>query len=455
MKQIIFYFLFVGFSIGILAQKRYDANWQSLDSRPIPNWYEDAKFGIFLHWGVYSVPAWAPNEGSVYNRYAEWYWHRINPEDESGEAFRRHHLKMYGAGFKYQDFVSDFKAELFNPDQWAEIIKKSGARYVVLTSKHHEGFTLWPSAQSVNWNSVDVGPHRDICAELSGAMRARKLHMGFYYSLYEWNHPIYKSDIEKYVDEHMIPQLKDLTLRYNPDVIWTDGEWEHPSETWKSEAFLAWLYNESPVRDQVVVNDRWGNETRSKHGGFYTTEYNLIHDSNSKDHQFNHAWEECRGIGGSFGYNRNEQLEDYSSAKELIHVLIETVSRGGNLLLNVGPTADGRIPVIMQQRLAEIGSWLEVNGEAIYGSRQWENAPQKMSDVFFTCKGDDLYVIVNKWEDKPIVVENISEVKNVQLLGYNQNIRFHKKNNKLTIYPPALDLAKIPCEHAWVYKISN
>ena len=455
MKQVVFYFLFAMLSIGAFAQKTYDANWKSLDSRPTPEWYQDAKFGIFIHWGLYSVPAWAPNEGDVYTRYAEWYWHRINPEDKDGEAFRKHHLDMYGPKFKYQDFVSGFKAEMFNPNQWAELFKNAGAKYVVLTSKHHEGFTLWPSAQSVNWNSVDVGPHRDICAELTDAVRATDLHMGFYYSLYEWNHPLYKNNVEQYVDEHMIPQLKDLTMRYKPDVIWTDGEWEHPSKTWKSEEFLAWLYNESPSREKVVVNDRWGKETRSKHGGFYTTEYDLIHESDSKDHKFTHAWEECRGIAGSFGYNRNENLEDYSTAKELIHVLIEKVARGGNLLLNVGPTADGRIPVIMQQRLAEIGSWLNVNGEAIYGTRLWDDAPQSTSKIFYTRKGSDLYVILPEWNQKPITISGLTAVKNVQLLGSDKSIKYQQKKSKLTINPPTLDINTMPCEHAWVYKIKN
>lgn len=173
----------------------------------------------------------------------------------------------------------------------------------------------------------------------------------------------------------MIPQMKDLVNRYKPDVVWTDGEWDHPSETWKSTEFLAWLYNDSPVKDYVVVNDRWGKETRSKHGGIYTTEYDLVHDQTSVGQKINHPWEECRGIGGSFGYNRNENLADYSTSQELINILIDKVARGGNLLLNIGPTADGRIPVIMQQRLKDMGDWLRVNGDAIYGTRAWAKAP--------------------------------------------------------------------------------
>jgi alpha-L-fucosidase len=444
-------------SATMFAQNRYEATWESLDKRPVPEWFEDAKFGIFIHWGLYSVPAWAPNNGDVYSRYAEWYWHRIDPADKDGEAFRTYHREMYGDKFHYQDFVSGFKAEMFNPDQWVEIFKNSGAKYVVLTSKHHEGFALWQSGQSVNWNSVDAGPHRDICGELADAVRKQGLHMGFYYSLYEWNHPLYHSDVDRYVSEHMLPQLKDLVMRYSPEVVWSDGEWEHPSSTWKSEEFLAWLYNDSPVRETVVVNDRWGEETRSKHGSFYTTEYDLIHDDDSKSVKFTHPWEECRGIAGSFGYNRNENLADYSTADELVRILVEKVSRGGNLLLNVGPTADGRIPVIMQQRLAEMGEWLSVNGDAIYGTRQWLDCPDSNNreGVYFTAKGDDLYLIVTQWSDKPIAVKGVKNPKKVSLLGSDKRVKHSFKGKTLTVTPPPIGFADMPCRHAWVYKLEN
>ena len=228
------------------------------------------------------------------------------------------------------------------------------------------------------------------------------------------------------------------------------------SSTWKSEDFLAWLYNESPVSSTVVVNDRWGEETRSRHGSFYTTEYDLIHDNNSKDAVFTHPWEECRGIAGSFGYNRNENLEDYSSAEELIHILIDKGSRGGNLLLNVGPTADGRIPVIMQQRLAEIGAWLRVNGEAIYDTRKWdENLENENSGIRFTCKGKDLYVFVDKWDDRPFSIKGVGKVKKVTMLGTDEKIKFSYKHHTLTIVPPKLDMHSVPCSYAWVYKLEN
>lgn len=441
---------------AVLAQKTYEANWESLDKRPVPAWYQDAKFGIFVHWGVYSVPAWAPNSEEVYTRYAEWYWHRIQEGTHEGIDFVKFHKEMYGDKAHYQDFASQFKAELFCPEQWADLFQRSGARYVVLTSKHHEGFALWPSTQSVNWNAVDIGPHRDLCGELTEAVRKKGLHMGFYYSLYEWYHPMYKNNVIQYVDEHMLPQLRDLTIRYQPDIIWTDGEWEHTSSVWRAEEFLQWLYNDSPVADRVVVNDRWGKETRGCHGGFYTTEYDLVHDTDSRGQVFTHPWEECRGIGGSFGYNRGENIENYASTRQLIHLLIEKVSRGGNLLLNVGPTADGRIPVIMQERLLQLGNWLSVNGEAIYGSQQWVDMPMKnrFEGVSYTKKDAACYVLLTDLQPRHLTIFGLPRVKNVELLGSGKHVKWKQRADGLSFDVPVLSVTEAPSTDAWVVKIS-
>lgn len=448
-------YLLIIFLIISTAQAQYQPTWESIDKRPVPAWFNEAKFGIFIHWGLYSVPSWAPTDKNmhVYSKYSEWYWHRYMRDTSAvGKAFRNYHHTTYGENFKYQDFANMFKAELFKPEDWAGLFKASGARYVVLTSKHHEGFTLWPSQESWNWNSVDVGPHRDLAGDLIKAVKEKGLRMGYYYSLYEWFNPLYKADVNRYVNEHMLPQMKDLVNRYHPDVFWTDGEWDHPSDVWKSTEFLAWLYNESPVKDQVVVNDRWGKETRSKHGGIYTTEYDLVHQG--KAGAIDHPWEECRGIGNSFGYNRAENWDDYSSSEQLVHILIDKCARGGNLLLDIGPAADGTIPAIMQQRLIDMGQWLKVNGEAIYGTTSWKQAPKK-ENVFFTKKGNDIFVLCTKFPDKEIVVDNISSFKTVSMLGYKGAVKARVKGGKLVITPPALTPANNPCQYAWVFKIGN
>ena len=457
MRRCVYLVILTFFRIVNLSAQDYKPAWESLNQRQTPEWWTDAKFGIFIHWGPYAVPAYAPvNEvEGVYEKYAEHYENRLLTKNE---LFTKHHLKHYGENFTYQDFAPLFKAEYFNPDEWADLFQRSGARYVVLTSKHHDGYCLWPSEESPRWNSVFIGPHRDLAGELTEAVRKKGLRMGFYYSLLEWSHPLYKkATIDQWVDKHMIPQMKDLVTRYKPEVIFSDGEWDYPSDTLKSEAFLAWLYNESPVKQTVVVNDRWGKETRSKHGGYYTTEYDLVHDKVGIGEKASHPWEESRGIGTSYGYNRFETTDHYFTSKQLIDLLIDKVSNGGNLLLNIGPKADGLIPVIMQERLLDMGDWLKVNGEAIYGTSAWKERPEniKEQNVFYTVKGNDLYVICTKWPEGPVTVDGVKKVGNVSLLGSALPVKHAVRGGKLSIRPPAVNPGNMPCDHAWVFKVEN
>jgi alpha-L-fucosidase len=414
-------------AVCAVAQNRVEPKWESIDKRPTPAWFEDAKLGIFIHWGVYSVPSFAPRtEVSTYARYSEWYWKRLaTPDMEGHRQFREFHDRVYGPGVKYQDFAPQWKAEMYDPVQWADTFERAGARYVVLTSKHHDGFCLWPSRESWNWNAMDVGPHRDVAGDLVKAVRAKGLKMGFYYSLYEWNRPLYHEDVGRYVDQHMIPQMKDLVARYEPDVLWTDGEWDHPSSTWKAEEFLAWLFGESKVGGTVAVNDRWGKETRAKHGGYYTTEYGLIHEKDASGEVIPHPWEECRGIGHSFGYNRAETVADYASPQKLVALLVDTVSRGGNLLLDIGPAADGRIPVIMEERLLQLGEFLGTCGEAVYGTRRWRT-PAEGDGVRYTAKGDAVYAIVLGSPGRALTLEapRATGATKVALVGSPLPVRF-------------------------------
>ncbi len=371
---LVFVLVVVAISPVLRAQEdasvnQYEPNWESLEKRPAPEWFLDAKFGIFIHWGVYSVPAWTRKGG-----YAEWYYRGYRSEGSMVSDF---HRRVYGEDFKYEDFAPMFKAELFDPAEWADFFKRAGARYVVLTSKHHDGYCLWPSEHRPGWNSVETGPKRDLVGDLTTAVRESGLKMGLYYSLAEWTHPLYtwdfpreENDVDRYVDEYMMPQFRDVVSRYAPSLIFVDGEWSHGYETWRAEELVAWVYNRPELRDEVIVNDRWGGDTRFKHGGYWATEYTEGLSDADK------PWEECRGMGYSFGYNRNETVDEYLTSRELIRMLVRLVANGGNLLLNIGPTADGRIPAIMQERLVQIGQWLEVNGEAIYGTRRWAFAEE-------------------------------------------------------------------------------
>jgi len=439
------------------SAQRFQPTWESLDRRASREWFDDAKFGIFIHWGLYSVPAWGPK-----GKYAEWYWRRIVQDREKNGEFWQFHERTYGANVRYQDFADDFRAELWEPAEWAALFKRAGARYVVLTSKHHDGFALWPSAHSWNWNSADVGPHRDLAGDLAKAVRAEGLKFGFYYSLLEWYHPLYTNrstdpKIRRYVSEHMIPQMKDLVERYQPSILWTDGEWDHPDEVFRSTEFLAWLFNEAPNRDEVVVNDRWGKETRSRHGSFYTTEYGKVFEGDTlAASAARHKWEETRGMGASFGYNRNEKLEDYRTSRELIHLLVQTVARGGNLLLNVGPTADGRIPVIMQQRLADIGAWLTTNGEAIYGTRRWRETGEG-AKLHYTRKGAVVYAIALEHPGDALVLAapRTGPATRVSLLGHDAPLRWKVEGGRLHVEIPRRSPDDEKVRHAYVFRLDG
>lgn len=480
--EVLLAFLVLGVSGGggVLEAADYEARWESLDRRPTPEWFLDAKFGIFLHWGVYSVPAWgAPKQ------YSEWYWNRI-ADRKPDNPWWQFHRRVYGEDFDYADFAPQFKAELYDAGQWADLFVRAGARYVVPTSKHHDGFALWPSAEASRtwgrpWNAAEIGPKRDLLGELAEATRRRGLKFGFYFSLYEWFNPLWLADRPRYVAEHMMPQFKDVVRRYEPSIVFSDGEWDMESKDWQSESLLAWLFNEAACRHDVVINDRWGKECRHRHGGYYTTEY----AAGMKD--ASHPWEESRGMAHSYGYSRAERIDDYKTARELILVLVDLVSRGGNLLLDIGPAADGTIPVIMEQRLLEIGDWLRVNGEAIYGTRhagrdcQWSEGRRPGQDfgefmvkydlmsqvgttsrnglavkqAFFTRKPGVLYAITPGWPGETLTLRDlrVPEDAAVTLLGVPGALERTIEGTTLTLRLPRLGPEEAPCRHAFALKI--
>ena len=422
----------------------YENNWQSLNSRPVPKWFGDAKFGIFIHWGLYSVPAYTGR-----GEYAEWYMQQTrNPEHPA----RKFHDKTYGPHVKYEDFVSGFKAELFDANAWAKLFQKAGAKYINLVSKHHDGFCLYPSAYAWNWNSWDVGPHRDFCMELREAMEGTGVKFGVYHSVYEWFHPLYLRNPEEYALYHLHPMLKELIERHQPWTLFTDGEWDHPSEVWHSTEFLTWLYNESSVRDFIVPNDRWGRETRGHLGGNFTTEYGYISGHQKiEDIVLDRPFEECRGIGKSFGLNRIETTDDYMSAKELLETLCSLVAKGGNFLLNIGPAADGTIPVIMEERLLQMGSWLEVNGDAIYGTEIYTKEPQ--DGIYYTKKGEKIYAILTRFPFGSVTLDKVpySPYRKARLLSHPADITVRENDGKTELVFPPIDPEDVRCQ--WLYAV--
>jgi len=481
--KIILVALFLCCNTYTLQAQHYEANWQSLDQRKLPNWFQQDKFGIFIHWGLYAVPSYSK---VIPDGYSEWYWSNYNDSSRHNyEAVKSFHNSVYGKDFGYEQFAPMFKAELFNPDEWANIFKQSGAKYVVLTSKHHEGFTLWPSKEADAswgrpWNAVTTGPKRDVLGDLTKAVKATGLKMGFYYSLMEWYNPVYQKSAEEYVDKVMIPQLKDLVTNYKPSLIFADGEWIMSDTAWRSTEFLSWLYNESPVKNEIIVNDRWGKNARKTHPStYYTSEYGSGLSKNV-------VWEESRGMGQSYGYNRMEKLNDYKSAEELILILTDIVSKGGNLLLDIGPAADGTIPVIMEERLTQMGNWLKTNGAAIYGTqsytydRQWSKGAmpsvkageyqtgydinelvkpvtngKAYVELFFTRKGRDLYCIVPNYKQFISIRDvQLKAGSTVEILGVGKKISWKQSGSNVVVDLSKLNPGDLP-DKIFTIKITN
>lgn len=470
--------LSMAMAIVPIRAQQYRPTWESLDSRPVAPWFGEAKFGIFIHWGPYSVPAYRPAENGHWDGiYAEWYGPDVMYKPWRNDSF---HVRQYGRDFEYRDFGRLFRAELWNPNEWADIIANSGARYVVFTTKHSDGFCNWPTRDSVSkgWNSADNGPRRDLTGELTEAVRARGLKMGYYYSWLEyenmdstlWPHNpalaaertgyyLPKEIFDRYTvgDQayigHCHFQIKELVNTYRPDLLWGDATWDRPADYWQSRQLLTWLFNESPVKESIVVNDRWDNSEK-KHGGYVTTEYG----TGSESLEEGRPWEECQGIGYSFGYNRAENLDQYKTSDELIRLLIRTVAAGGNLLLNIGPAADGTIPIIMQQRLADIGKWLKVNGEAIYSTTKYENLdalqkanPEVGKTLFVTRRSTTVYLFDTGLGAREIrfALADKQTPAGVSLLGSDGPVEYHFKEGVLTL--PSVCLAN---SFARVYRLS-
>ncbi|XP_022080343.1 alpha-L-fucosidase-like [Acanthaster planci] len=438
------------------VQARNEPNWESLDARPLPSSYDEAKIGVFSHWGVYSVPSYG----------SEWFW--WNWQALCYPGYVKFMQKTRPSGFTYQDFAAEFKVELFDTEQFTDILQASGANYFVLTSNHHEGFTDWPSKYSWNWNSMDVGPKRDLVGEVAAAVRSKtNLRFGLYHSQFEWFNPLYIQDLKHlfttndYVTKVYMPELMELVETYRPELVWSDGSGEGVYQYWKSTEFLAWLYNDSPVKDSVVVNVRWGILCECNHGGYYTCQ-----DRYNPGVLQKHKFENAMTLDlSSLGYRRDATLKDIMDIDVLIATLAQTVSCGGNLLVNVGPTRDGRIVPIFEERLRQMGAWLKVNGEAIYSSKPWKAQKDvKTESVWYTSKQNEtvtaVYVIVLDWPiDNDIILGSTMPTNRttVSVLGHEGALKWTRgpSGEGMTVTLPILNPTQMPCHWAWVLKIQN
>lgn len=438
----------------------YTPERESLRKHKVPEWYNDAKLGIFIHWGLFSVPAFAIAGMSIIessekrsveeyfanNPYAEWY---LNSLRIPGSPTQEYHTKTYGNDFPYDKFAPIFNKHIkkWDPKEWAKLFKNVGARYVVLTTKHCDGFLLWPSKYP-HPNKKNYYASRDIVGELSEAVKEEGMKMGFYYSsAWDWSfnhfpikdtrsfnkHYVQTFEYSKYVTNHWY----ELMDNYSPLILWSDMG--YPAGNNPYEIF-ADFYNKNP---EGVVNDRWNQfipeENKfniTRHKDFTTPEYQVFKEVRKR------KWETCRGIGNSFGYNQFESEEDYISAEELIFLLIDIVSKNGNLLLNVGPTADGIIPEIQVKRLMKLGDWLDVNGEAIFGTRPWERAEGNTTEdipIRFTRKEENIYaILMGKPKSDEIIIVDLAleNVSKINLLGIEGELVWKEANTNLVIKLP-------------------
>ncbi len=419
---------------------------ETLNQRTVPKWFEDAKLGIFIHWGLFSVPGFAPRVGhvsdsftkhyrlsAVMTPYTEWYDNAIRvPESPSAE----HHAAEWG-GRPYSDFKQPFSAGLedWDPVAWARLFRRAGARYVVLVSKHHDGFCLWPTAVA-NPHRQGWASERDVVGDLAAAVRAEGLRFGVYYSggidwsfnprpvrtLVEFVSSVPGGDYPRYAEA----QVRELIERYEPEVLWNDISWPTGSgpmlqlmedyyaavpdgvvnDRWMHRGFLLKALGWRPVQKllDAILERRIARQVEAGtytpglippkplHCDFRTPEYTSFPRIVEK------KWEATRGMSSSFGYNRSDREEHYEDPVALVQSFIDTVSKNGNLLLNVGPRGeDATIPEMQVKRLEVLGDWLSQNGAAIYDTRPWRVAEAETWNslpVRFTSKGAKLYVIV-------------------------------------------------------------
>lgn len=433
----------------------YEPTFESISRHPLPQWFDDAKFGIFIHWGLYSVPAWAyaekgksivdlgqddePFHVQKYNPYAEWYLNTLRIPGTPGQS---HHAETYGDR-DYYDFQRDFEREAaaMEPEAWAELFEQAGAKYAVMVTKHHDGYCLWP-AEHRNPLRPELCAKRDFVGEVTEAVRARGMKMGLYYSgILDWTFKTQPMrDAESWVDHYLatdqyadysLKQTRELIHRYKPSILWNDMGYPAQCDL---NALFAEYYNAVP---EGLCDDRWCQrdagglslteytrklqaegdvvECRCDYGDYTSPEYD------TKFHLKAKKWELTRGIGMSYGYNRNEDPDNFMTGRDIVYTLADVISKNGNLLLNVGPMADGAIEPAQRQALLDTGAWLRANGEAVYGTTYCPDLQETTTDndsrVSFTRKGDIVYAIVQDENPGEMVLLRDFRGTNATVLG--------------------------------------
>jgi alpha-L-fucosidase len=475
---------------SVNAQGPFRADWESLQKYETPEWYKDAKFGIFIHWGLYAVPAFG-NEWYPRNMYTE------------GSREYKHHLATYGPQdrFGYKDFIPMFKAEHFDAVAWADLFKKSGAKYVVPVAEHHDGFAMYDSGLS-DWTVVKMGPHRDTTGELAKAVRAAGLHFGlsshrvehnfflgvsraitsdvndpqyaaFYGPAHNWLSPWLDPIANDFTyvssawPDDWLARSAELVEKYHPDVVFFDWWIGQASIRPNLTRFAAFYYNRSLKYGNHVGVITYKDYAMQAHAGVLDVERGQLGDIRPL------YWQTDTSVSNkSWGYIKDDT---FKSPEFIVHQLVDIVSKNGNLLMNIGPRSDGTIPDEVQQVLLEVGGWLNVNGEAIYGTRPWRTygeGPTKVSagsfhdadtrpftaqDFRFTTKGNVLYVIGLGWPGNgEAVIHSLAQnvggesVQSVALVGSEAKIQFEQRTDGLHVQLPA----QAPGKYAYVLRVS-
>jgi alpha-L-fucosidase len=472
----------------VITSGPFEASWESLKQYSAPQWYMDAKFGIFIHWGIYSVPAFG-NEWYPRNMYI-----RGTPEFE-------HHVKIYGPQdkFGYKDFIPLFKAERYDPAGWAALFTKAGARYVVPVAEHHDGFAMYDCSFS-RWTAAKMGPKRDLVGELAAAVRKQGLVFGL--SSHRAEHWFFmnggrsfKSDVQdpRYEDfygpacaypdaqdsaawksldwiprphakhlEDWLARTCELVDKYQPQLVWFDWWIEQTVFQAYLQRFAAYYYNRGAEwKKGVAIN--YKNKSFPVEAAVYDIERGQLAGTNP------HFWQTDTSISkNSWGY---VSQQDYKTAESLVGDLVDIVSKNGTLLLNIGPRPDGTIPQEEEQVLLEIGEWLAVNGDAIYGTRPWkvygegptaipeggfsdtQRATFTGKDFRFTTKDGALYAIALSWPGAEAKITSLgsgaARVSGVSLLGSPQQLNWSQDESGLKISLPA----EKPCRYAYSFKV--
>jgi alpha-L-fucosidase len=475
---------------------RYKGTLESIATHKAPEWYKDAKLGIFYDWGPYSVAGYGVKEWNR-ARYPDWYLSNMY------NVYKTYHKKTWGEDFQRDDFIPLFTAEAFDAKEIVALVKLSGAKYLVPFNKHHDGYCLWNSKYTQR-DVVDMMPGRDLTSELAEECKEAGIYYGFYFSVEEYEYPLIdennalyvrywskstvpdssgtddkggtitgefisgihnrmfsgKIPVTNFIDEYIVPQAKDFIDRYDPDILWFDGEWTRPATYYKTPDIVAYFYNHAAGRKEVAANDRLGMNTREHCGDFYTSETDEVVD------KLDYPWEENRSMSESYGYNRYDSLENYLTPDELIEMFVRIVAKGGNLNLMVNPDGTGKVPQIQVDLLKELGDWLKTNGEAVYGTRPYEvicENTQLGQPVWYTMSKDSAfgYAIVFDWPKSETFICSKADVKwdtEVYMLGYDKPLKWVDTGLDLwgmsVRIPEEMlhDPSKRPSRYAWVLK---